>query len=79
MGYSGAGGKLIHEKNQRQKSRDNVPLNVLYCTACVFKNIPQRPKGKKSLLYEMFAENLQKLIDLKNAAVIKQKMHKLAV
>ncbi len=26
MGYSGAGGKLIHEKNQKQKSRDSVPL-----------------------------------------------------
>ncbi len=26
MGYSGAGGKLIHEKNQKQKSRDTVPL-----------------------------------------------------
>jgi hypothetical protein len=27
MGYSGAGGKLIHEKNQKQKFRDTVPLN----------------------------------------------------
>ncbi len=28
MGYSGPGdgGKLIHEKNQKQKSRDTVPL-----------------------------------------------------
>jgi hypothetical protein len=26
MEYSGAGGKLIHEKNQKQKSRDTVPL-----------------------------------------------------
>ncbi len=26
MGYSGAGGKLIREKNQRQKSRDTVPF-----------------------------------------------------
>ncbi len=26
MGYSGAKGKLLHEKNQRQKSRDTVPL-----------------------------------------------------
>jgi hypothetical protein len=24
--YSGAGGKLINEKNQKQKSRDTVPL-----------------------------------------------------
>ncbi len=29
MGYSGAGGKLIHEKNQKQKSRDTVPLSSL--------------------------------------------------
>ncbi len=27
MGYSGAGGKLIHEKNQKLKSHDTVPLN----------------------------------------------------
>ncbi len=27
MGYSGVGGKLIHEKNQKLKSRDTVPLN----------------------------------------------------
>ncbi len=26
MGYSGAGGKLIHEKNRSKKSRDTVPL-----------------------------------------------------
>ncbi len=26
MGHSGAGGKLIHEKNEKQKSRDTVPL-----------------------------------------------------
>ncbi len=26
MEYSGAEGKLIHEENQRQKSRDTVPL-----------------------------------------------------
>ncbi len=33
MGYSGAGGKLIHEKKQKQKSRDTVPLNqfVVFC------------------------------------------------
>jgi hypothetical protein len=28
MGYSGAGGKLIDEKNQKQKSRDTVPLRL---------------------------------------------------
>jgi hypothetical protein len=28
MEYSGAGGKLIHEKNQKQKSRDTVPLKI---------------------------------------------------
>ncbi len=26
MGYSGPGGKLIHEKNQKQKSRNTFPL-----------------------------------------------------
>ncbi len=26
MGYSGAGGKLIHKKTRSKKSRDTVPL-----------------------------------------------------
>jgi hypothetical protein len=29
MGYSGAGGKLIHEKTRSKKSRDTVPLKEL--------------------------------------------------
>ncbi len=28
MVYSGAGGKLMHEKSQKQKIRDTVPLKV---------------------------------------------------
>jgi hypothetical protein len=35
MGYSGAGGKLIHEKTRSKKSRDTVPLNYfLYVFLC---------------------------------------------
>jgi hypothetical protein len=30
MGYSGAGGKLAHEKNQNKKSRDTVPLILFF-------------------------------------------------
>jgi hypothetical protein len=30
MGYSGAGGKLIHKKTRSKKSRDTVPLILLY-------------------------------------------------
>jgi hypothetical protein len=30
MGYSGAGGKLTHEKNQKKKSRDTVPLILFF-------------------------------------------------
>ncbi len=29
MGYSGAGGKLIHKKTRSKKSRDTVPLKVV--------------------------------------------------
>jgi hypothetical protein len=29
MGYSGAGGKWIHEKTRSKKSRDTVPLTTL--------------------------------------------------
>jgi hypothetical protein len=28
MGYSGAGGKLIHEKTRSKKSRDTIPLST---------------------------------------------------
>ncbi len=28
MGYSGAGGKITHEKTRSKKSRDTVPLNI---------------------------------------------------
>jgi hypothetical protein len=28
MGYSGAGGKLIHKKTRSKKSRDTVPLSI---------------------------------------------------
>ena len=30
MGYSGAGGKLIYEKTRSKKSRDTVPLKVVF-------------------------------------------------
>ncbi len=30
MGYSGAGGKLIHEKTRSKKFRDTVPLKVVF-------------------------------------------------
>jgi hypothetical protein len=36
MGYSGAGEKLIHEKNQKQKSRDTVPPLKVHTQACDF-------------------------------------------
>ncbi len=41
MKYSGAGGKLIHEKNQKKKSRDTVPLIKQKKRQCLrsFKNI----------------------------------------
>jgi hypothetical protein len=49
MGYSGAGGKLIHEKYQKQKSRDTVPLNkglklahIPYILACKLMRIQIR-------------------------------------
>ncbi len=29
MEYSGAGGKLLHEKNQKQKISDTVPLRYI--------------------------------------------------
>jgi hypothetical protein len=42
MGYSGAGGKLIHEKNQKQKSRDTVPLTLSYSSELNAVLFPQR-------------------------------------
>jgi hypothetical protein len=48
MVYSGAWGKLIHEKNQKQKSRDTVPLNVSthYDRIQVCKIIKLHEKGE---------------------------------
>ncbi len=37
MGYSGAGGKLIHEKNWSRKSRSTVPLTHL--EGCMLKSV----------------------------------------
>jgi hypothetical protein len=34
MGYSGAGGKLIHKKTRSKKSCDTVPL-ILQCSVCI--------------------------------------------
>jgi hypothetical protein len=56
MEYSGARGKLIHQKNQKQKSRDTVPLKALILQA-IFSTVGEgtmKPKvvisGKYSLL-----------------------------
>jgi hypothetical protein len=40
MGYSGAGGKLIHKKTRSKKSRDTVPLSdqAVYCTQAQIKS-----------------------------------------
>ncbi len=35
MGYSGAGGKLIHKKTRSKKSRDTVPLTLFVLWECV--------------------------------------------
>ncbi len=34
MGYSGAGGKLIHEKNQKQKISWHCPFNNIISCQC---------------------------------------------
>jgi hypothetical protein len=36
MGYSGAGGKLIHEKNEKEKSPDTIPLKHQTSTQIFF-------------------------------------------
>ncbi len=35
MGYSGAGGKLIHKKTRSKKSRDTVPLKSPFTSLTV--------------------------------------------
>ncbi len=40
MEYSGAGGQLIHEKNQKQKSRDTVPLSKCNSKTTKPKSLP---------------------------------------
>ncbi len=36
MGYSGAGGKLIHKRNQKQKISWHCPLKRDWITSCIF-------------------------------------------
>ncbi len=38
MGYSGPGGKLTHEKNQKQKSRDTVPLKLVFIRTLLYQH-----------------------------------------
>jgi hypothetical protein len=54
MGYSGAGGKLIHKKTRSKKSRDTVPLSKSLdkITFDWTMNMPCQ-KGEKSLLVEL--------------------------
>ncbi len=57
MEYSGAGGKLIREKNQKQKSRDTVPLrreNHKLATALVFPQQVEYPTIALSAQREIF-------------------------
>jgi hypothetical protein len=42
MEYSGAGGKLIYEKNQKQKSCVTVPLTLSYASELNAVLFPQR-------------------------------------
>jgi hypothetical protein len=48
MGYSGAGGKLNHEKNQKQKISWHCPFKLQYII-CVFSTILTcRPEKKET-------------------------------
>ncbi len=46
MGYSGAGRKLIHEKNKNKKSRDTVPLNCASKSTKNENNLDKKLKSK---------------------------------
>jgi hypothetical protein len=49
MLFSGAWGKLIHEKNLKQKSRDTVPLILLFTAKMYCKVCPKRPFSQQFL------------------------------
>jgi hypothetical protein len=48
MVYSGAWGKLIHEKNQKQKSRDTVSLTTFMYLDCIMWPPVQKMKECRS-------------------------------
>jgi hypothetical protein len=57
MEYSGAGGKLICEKNQKQKSRDTVPLMGQSREIFCFRFSPKPPDNINSGISIFFANS----------------------
>ncbi len=50
MGYSGAGGKLIHEKNQKQKISWHYPFNRGHGQFLIFLDAPMIYNAKSVFL-----------------------------
>ena len=48
MGYSGAGGKLIDEKNQKQKISWHCPFKVLQAKSNIYTIIDNKKNPEKS-------------------------------
>ncbi len=57
MGYSGAGGKLIHEKNQKQKSRYTVPV-AYFLPKTITINGKQKKEEKKTRYHFKILETM---------------------
>ncbi len=77
MGYSGAGGKLIHKKNQKQKISWHCPIKqsvilwptlsfifqTKYLEYCMFNTSPNHFHSKLSLVcLNFYKENLFKIL-----------------
>ncbi len=56
MGYSGAGGKLFHEKTRSKKSRDTVPLRVNV------KSFPNELDGAQQIVFSPQSSELFKKV-----------------
>ncbi len=66
MDYSGAGGKLIRQKNQKQKSRDTVPLRVWHHSKSNNFLFLLSPffKFKVLVLYYLYLNKFYKLLNI---------------
>ncbi len=63
MQYSGAGGKLIHQKNQKQKISWHCPFKLFPARKSLFSDIPAGDRKIVNLFYSVIYSYILALVD----------------